>query len=404
MMGALLAASQFFAHRDWLIMLGKSRLSERTLADVIAHAPIGIARASTNLKVVAANPSLGMLLGEPPEAMTGSAIVNYVLPEVQPEVRRRLNALASGDAEIVESEIPMIRTDGNRAWVHLTSTAVKKPTGEVDYLLAMMKDETDRHEAEDVARTNLAELEHLSRMKSEFLQSISHEFRTALVGINGFSELMKVSTDIDPNEVREFARDISSGAERLSRMVTEFLELDHVETGPASVLVGPVDMNAIIRREIEQVRNETDGLTFTSTLDPQLALMLGDEGKLSHLVTVLLRNAVRYSPDGGRIIVATRTHVGRLELTVTDQGVGVRADFDNPLFSGDEIYANNPIRRVVGTGLGLGIARQIVAVHGGRIWMDRLDGVGSEAHVSFPVDMTAPRDSKSEPRASAKAS
>jgi len=298
----------------------------------------------------------------------------------------------------------MIRADGTRAWVHLATTTVKKPGGQVDYFLAMLEDNTARHDAEQAARTNLAELEQLNQLKTKFLQSISHEFKTALIGIEGFSELMKVSTDIDPDEVREFARDIHSGAERLNQMVTEFLDLDQVETGTARVLLGPVDMNAIIRREIELAKQGTDGLSFTAMLDPNLAVMVGDQGKLSVLVQVLLGNAVKYSPDGGQIIIATRTRAGQLEVSVTDQGVGVRADFDNPLFDGDDLYANNPIRRVVGTGLGLGLARQIVALHGGRIWMDRLDGIGSEANVLFPVNITARIASASVQPASSKAS
>ncbi|HEV2476931.1 MAG TPA: PAS domain-containing sensor histidine kinase, partial [Candidatus Dormibacteraeota bacterium] len=389
-LGALLAASQFLAHRDSLILLRQSRLSEKTLADVIARAPVGIARLSTEFKMLAANPSLGVLLRDRPEALAGSAIVKYLPPDVQPQMREKLAALASGEREIVESEVPMVRADGAPAWVQLTSTTVKKPTGQVDYFLAMMQDITERHEAEQTSRATLAELERLNQVKTEFLQTISHEFKTALIGIEGFSELMRDGTDVTTNEVREFARDIHSGAERLSKMVDELLELDHVEKADSPILLGLVDMNTVIRREVEQMKLGSDGLTFTAMLDPNLPGIVGDAAKLSQLANMLLRNAVRYSPDGGQIVVATRTHIGQLEVSVTDQGLGMRADFDNPLFSSDDLYAKNPIRRVVGTGLGLGIARHIVALHGGRIWMDRLDGIGFEAHVTFPLEMTAP--------------
>jgi PAS domain S-box-containing protein len=190
MLGAFLAASQFLAHRESLMVLRKSRLSEKTLADMISHAPVGIARVNTELKVIAANPSLGGLLREPPEVIAGSSIIKYASPEAQPQMRQGLDGLSSGRSEVIESEVPIARADGSLAWVGLTATAVKKSNGEVDYLLAMLQDTTARHEAEEVSRTNLAELERLNRLKTEFLQSISHEFKTALIGIEGFSELM----------------------------------------------------------------------------------------------------------------------------------------------------------------------------------------------------------------------
>jgi signal transduction histidine kinase len=189
-----------------------------------------------------------------------------------------------------------------------------------------------------------------------------------------------------------------------NQMVGEFLELDHVENMPAAMQVGPVDLNAVIRGAVDEVKQGTDGMKLTAMLDPNLAVMLGDEARLAELVRLLLNHAVRHSPDGGQIVVSSRTHVGQIEVSVMDHGIGVRADFDNPLFSGDDLYSTNPIRRVVGTGLGLGIARQIVALHGGRIWMDRLDGIGSEAHVTFPLDMTARTGGESKQSASAKAS
>ena len=387
---AFLAASQFLAHMDSLILLRKSRHSENILADVIAHAPVGIARVDSEYRVIAANPSLGVLLREPSDATKGSPVVRFFPVDVQPQIRQGLLALASGQAEIIECEVPMTRVDGSHAWAHLTATAVKKPTGQVDFFLAMMQDTTERHEADQTSRATLAELERLNQMKTDFLQSISHEFKTALIGIEGFSELLQDTTGIDADEVKQFARDIHSGAARLSQMVAEFLDLDHVERTATSMVLGSVDVNMVIRREVDQAKLGSDGLTFTANLDPNLPRIIGDEAMLSRLTSLLLRNAVRYSPDGGQIIVATRSHVGQLEVSVTDQGVGMRADFDNQLFKSDDLYAKNPIRRVVGTSLGLGIARQIVALHGGRIWTDRLDGIGFETHVTFPLDMTLP--------------
>jgi len=390
-LGALLGISQLLAHHDSLVLLFRTRLSEKTLADVIAHAPIGIARANTDFTVIAANPSLGALLREPPEVVTGSAITKYLPTDSQLQMRQRLGELASGATDVVDSEVPMIRADGKRAWVHLTSTAVKNSSGQVDYLLTMLQDNTARHEAEEAAKASLAMLLNLNRLKTEFLQSVGHEFRTALIGIKGFSELMRDGQDLNPKEMKDFAGEIHDDAERIERMVTEFLDLDRIETGPASTNFESVNMNAIIRSEVENVKSGTDGLTFNVALDSALPALTGDKNKLSQVVNTLLQNAARHSPDGGQIVIAGRVHVDQVEVSVRDQGQGAAVDFDNPLFSHDDLYANNPIRKVVGTSLGMGIARQIVGLHGGRIWVDRMEGIGSEVHFTIPIEVLANR-------------
>jgi PAS domain S-box-containing protein len=382
-----LAISQVFAHRDSLAMLVKSRLSEQTLAEVIARAPVGIARADTDLNIIDANPRLGALLRQPRELLLGSPITKYLPVGVHLQMRHRLADLASGVATAQDVEIPMIRADGSHGWAQLSATAISGGTGDVDYFLAMLQDTTARHEAEDRARAGLATLENLNRLKTQFLQSVGHEFKTALIGISGFSELILGATKLDPDEVREFARDISKDAERLGRLVTELLDLDRIETAQQNMCLDLLDMNDLIRREVEQIKAGTDGLVFILKLEPTLPVVAGDGAKLSQAIGTLLHHAVTFSRDGGQIVVTSRTHVGQVEVSVRDQGLGARADFDNPLFDQRDIFARNPIRKVVGTGLGLGIVRQIVAMHGGRIWIDQLEGIGSESHFTIPITL-----------------
>src|SRR5260370_36770655 len=114
--------------------------------------------------------------------------------------------------------------------------------GRVRNYLVMFDDITEDHNAGEVALANLAELENLSRLKSEFMSMVSHEFRTALTGIQGYSELMS-SQDVSTDEVREFAGDINSDALRLNRMITEMLDLDRIEPGQMALRRPPTDRN-----------------------------------------------------------------------------------------------------------------------------------------------------------------
>jgi two-component system sensor histidine kinase VicK len=125
------------------------------------------------------------------------------------------------------------------------------------------------------------------------------------------------------------------------------------------------------------------GASIVRRLEPGLPKVSGDESRLGEVVRTLLANAARYSPEGGRITVTTAVEGDTVTVSVRDEGVAARADFDNRLFGEGDLYAHNPIRKIVGTGLGLGIVRQVVEMHGGRLWVDQVDGEGSELHFTL---------------------
>jgi signal transduction histidine kinase len=127
------------------------------------------------------------------------------------------------------------------------------------------------------------------------------------------------------------------------------------------------------------------GALLVSNLDPSLPAVAGDASKVAEVVHTLLAYALRYSPYGSEIVVTSGVRDGQVEVSVRDQGLGHRADFDNRLFGDGDLYTNNPIRKVVGTGLGLGLARQIVEMHGGQIGVEHLEGAGSISRFTLPA-------------------
>jgi two-component system sensor histidine kinase VicK len=124
-------------------------------------------------------------------------------------------------------------------------------------------------------------------------------------------------------------------------------------------------------------------------LDPTLTMIPGDEKKLSDVMHTLLANAVMRSPFGGVVTVTTAAGAAGVSVGVKDQGVGVGAEFDDRLFDQNDLYANSPIRKLVGTGLGLGMARQVVQMHGGRLWVVRTPDAGCEYHFTLPMHWRA---------------
>jgi signal transduction histidine kinase len=244
-----------------------------------------------------------------------------------------------------------------------------------------------RNQAEAAALANLAVLERLNRVKTEFIARISHQFRTALVGIQGFSELIRDSDPLDMSEVKAFASDIYKDAERLSQAFDEMLELDRPETARLVLQVSQVNFNRMVDEVVDAVRRDHPDRRFVVDLDPAVTVVSCDPEKISQVLSIMLANAIKYSPRGTEVGVVGEAGDRFLTLTVKDHGSGMPSDFDAELFMRDG-QGDGHARQ----GLGLPIARQIIEMHGGRIWFDSTAGKGSEFHFTLPLHITRSRE------------
>jgi len=244
------------------------------------------------------------------------------------------------------------------------------------------------HEAEATALANLAVLERLNKLKTEFLTRISHEFRTAMVGIEGFSEVIRDSEHIDPLEVRAYANDIHHDAERLDRAFNEMLELDRMESGRTVLQVARMDINEVIREVLESIRRDSPQRVLLARLDDSAPAVPCDREKVAQVLANLVGNAIKFSRKGAEVVVTSESDAEQVTVTVKDHGPGMPHDFDDRLFTGRHANGGG------GTGLGLPIARQIIEMHGGRIWFDSAAGQGTEFHFTLPLKVRPSRELK----------
>jgi len=378
-------------HRDSAELIDITMRSERdleertaTLNQVITHAPLGVARVGVDLTILDVNPSLGALLHAAARVLVGSNVSEYLSPEALQDLLERSKPLWEGQVDTVEGDTATIRADGSDVWLHYIITGVRKPNGRIDYFIAMFEDITAKHEAQETAAENLAGLERLNKLKSEFVSMVSHEFRTALVGIQGFSEILRDETN-SPEDVKSLATDINNDAQRLNRMIGEMLDLDRMEAGKIRLNPQPLDLNNLISDAIERAQAASEQHHISADLDRALPIINGDADRLVQVVSNLLTNAVKYSPDGGEVLVRTRAENGSVHVSVIDHGVGIAPEFVDRLFGRYERFESNRTSKVVGTGLGLAISRQIVELHGGRIWVESKPGQGSNFQFSVPM-------------------
>ncbi len=234
-----------------------------------------------------------------------------------------------------------------------------------------------------------AELQRLNRAKSEFVSIVSHEFRTALTGIQGFSEMMR-DEDFTLEEMKEYAGDINKDAQRLNRMITEMLDLDRMESGRMTLNVSAVDLNQLIAEAAERARPNAPAHPIRLDLDPSLPPLPGDRDKLTQVLTNLVNNAVKYSPEGGDIVLRSLREDGIAHVQVQDHGMGIPPEALEKVFERFSRIESGTSRYIQGTGLGLPIVRQIVQMHGGRAWAESIPGEGSTFQFTLPLNGPRP--------------
>jgi len=247
----------------------------------------------------------------------------------------------------------------------------------------MYEDTDAEHAANEAAAAHLAGLERLNQLKSEFVSLVSHEFRTALVRIQGFSEMIR-DEDVTVDEAKGYATDINSEAERLNRMINDMLDLDRIEAGRLTMHMSRFHINDLLEQAVERGRASSAQHTMTSDFDPIDPIIEADADRIAQVISNLVSNAIKYSPSGGEIHVSSRMSAGHVDVGVRDHGLGIAPDFIKRLFSRYERYEKTS-GKILGTGLGLAITRQIVEMHNGKIWVDSEPGKGSEFHFTLPL-------------------
>jgi signal transduction histidine kinase len=232
------------------------------------------------------------------------------------------------------------------------------------------------------------ELESASRHKSEFLASMSHELRTPLNAIIGFSEVLGERMFGELNDKQaEYIQDILGSGRHLLALINDILDLSKVEAGHLELERAPFDLPATLDGALTLVRERASrrGLTLVLDVDPGLGSVVADERRVRQVILNLLANAVKFTPDGGRVTLRAVPVPGAVETSVQDTGIGIAPEDQEAIFEEFRQVGTDYARKREGTGLGLALARRFVEAHGGRIWVRSAPGQGSTFTFSLPV-------------------
>jgi signal transduction histidine kinase len=228
----------------------------------------------------------------------------------------------------------------------------------------------------------------LIRTKNEYLALIGHELRTPLTSIAAYTELLR---DADAEtlvaEGPRLLEVIDRNATQLRHIINELLELSALDTGHAAVQLSPIDLAELVRESVQAARDAItdEPVSIVDELPDELVLP-GDRHRLRQVVDNVLGNAVKYSPDGGRIAVRLRTTGRAAELSISDTGIGVSQEEREKMFTGLYRTSRARDRAIPGTGLGLTLSRAVVQRHHGTIELSEHEGPGTTVCVRLPLD------------------
>jgi PAS domain S-box-containing protein len=380
------------------------RAGERNLA--ITLDSIGDAVIATDVegRITRMNPVAEQLTGWPLDQAKGRALSD-IFHIVNEETRRPVENPAArvlGEGVIVglANHTTLISRNGSERPIADSGAPIRDPGGAISGVVLVFRDQTDERKMEEVRFKSLQlEAQNLrvqaaSRLKSEFLANMSHELRTPLNAIIGFTELI-YDGEVRPEmpQYQEFLGDILASGRHLLQLINDVLDLSKVEAGKLQFRPESVNVILLIREVLGILRTTfaAKAIRIESHVEPSLTGVELDAARFKQVLYNYVSNAVKFTPDGGRVIVRARPEPGgsAFRLEVEDNGVGIAADDLSRLFVEFQQLDAGAAKKHSGTGLGLALTKRLVEAQGGTVGVRSTLGRGSTFHAILPRQTTS---------------
>jgi PAS domain S-box-containing protein len=372
-------------------LLANLQVEKQRLDVIFRNSSDAIFMADRGGRIVAFNPAAELLTGWPATEAAGRTC-DEVFPSGSPGPglgEATAQVLAEGVAKPSVIEALVVNRDGEPRHVGASYAYVPDSNGEGPFALAVVRDITHQKEVE--------------RLKSEFISMVSHELRTPLAVIKGYAAtLLNTSLHLDLERQVKFLRGINDASDRLTRLIDNVLSVSRLESGRFKLNPQAVDLTEMVRKVTANLRASISVHTLRYVIPDQGVWIYADRDQIEQVLVNLVSNAIKYSPEGGEILVRLQLAEGPVApsdlgtpgyadqgwavLSVQDRGIGIPSSQLRLIF--DKFYRGDApaVRRVAGTGLGLYICKTIVEAHRGHIWVESQTGQGSTFFVALPLE------------------
>jgi two-component system phosphate regulon sensor histidine kinase PhoR len=234
---------------------------------------------------------------------------------------------------------------------------------------------------------DLTRIRRLETVRRDFITNISHELRTPLASIKALTETLQDGAIDDPPAAERFLERMNDEVDALTQIVSELLELTRIESGQVPLKIKAANPCKIVKKATKRLGEQAKRAKVNLETDcpEDLPEIFADSSRLGQVLSNLLHNAIKFTPEGGLVILKARQDGDVVEFSVEDNGIGIPADDLPRIF--ERFYKADHARTEGGTGLGLAIARHLVEAHGGRIWVESAEGRGSTFYFTIPIVM-----------------
>jgi len=348
--------------------------AERRLAAIVESSDDAIVSKDLNGIVMTWNAAAQRMFGYTAEEMIGQSIRTLIPADRQSEEDEVLAHIRRG-GKVDHFETVRQHRDGTLIPISLTVSPIVDADGRVVGASKVARDisykqaaEAERDRLLAVAEANAATAQQASRLKDEFLATLSHELRTPLNAILGYSRMIRSGIVTPENHAKAIAA-VERNAASLAQIVEDVLDVSRIISGKLRLHVEPTVLAEVVHHAIEAVKPAADAksIRIECRLDAGIAPVSADAERLQQVVWNILSNAVKFTPRNGHIDIRLAQVSDSVELVVRDSGIGIAKDFLPHIFERFRQQDSSTTRELGGLGLGLGIARQLVEMHGGTI-------------------------------------
>jgi signal transduction histidine kinase len=268
--------------------------------------------------------------------------------------------------------------------------------GRVVGTISILFDLTEQALEAEAARQLRVAAEEALRIRDTFFSLAAHELRTPLTTLLGRAQLLQKWLGDTPRTEERVLRSVAivvEQAKRLNAMLTALLDVSRIQTGRFSIVTAQLDLCKLVQRTVEEIYPTPSTHELQLELPPQPLPVEGDESRLEQVLLSLIGNAVKYSPQGGRVRVRLRQDANEAQIVVSDNGIGIPVEAQEDLFRRFYRAENAERLGISGLGVGLFTAHEILELHGGRIKVESIEGQGSSFTVSLPLATREPSQS-----------
>ena len=384
---------QLEAEQERQALARQAAESYSQLAAIVESSGDGIIGVSLEGAVLSWNPGATRICGYQAAEVLQTPIMSLFPPDQSVAWAGILQSVKEGSC-LHDHETTLLAKNGSVRDVSLTISPIRDGMGRVVGASTMARDVTERKRAE-AERTKLLEreqkarqqAEEASRMKDAFLATVSHELRTPLNPILGWAYNLRMGA-VEPDLLQEGLESIERNARIQSQLVEDLLDVSRIVSGKLNMNVQPVHLQRVIEAAVESVHlaAQAKRIELVFNFAPEVPLVAGDPGRLQQVFWNLLSNALKFTPEEGRIEVRLRQTDSHVEASVTDSGDGIPSDFLPHVFDRFSQADSSVTRKHGGLGLGLAIVRHLVELHGGTI---RAESAGAGRGATFSLQLPA---------------